>query len=177
MHPIASKCDLLPKTMKKSDLPSNLIVYDGVADPPKLDRDRSLLLLPSQPNAQPLRLDRTVTHRYNNIEGYVQLTLKLQPIAAQQIVVTNQLSENSDRIFFATNEVIEGVYLQLLLGRTSRELGEVTSKPYTGIQVLLLDVQEYFSHPIHVKVATICTLRECLKNSNPISVSSGASHF
>lgn len=158
--------------MKNADLPSNLIVYDGVADPPKLDRYRSVLLLPSQPKAQPLRLDRTVTHRHHYLGGYVQLTLKLQPIAAEQIVVTNQLSQNSDRIFFATNQVIEGVYLQLLLGRTSREPGEVTSQPYTGIQVLLLDVQEYFSSPIRMKIATICTLRECLKKLNPISVSS-----
>ncbi len=146
-------------------LPENCIVYEGSGEPPQLPRDRSVLLLPNLPNAEPLSIDRTVTHRYNYYEGHVQLTIKLQPIAARKIIVTNQLSAEIDRTFCKTNEVIEGVYRQLLLGRASREATEeFTSKPHTGIEVLLLDARESFSvKSFRVTIATIATLKQLLK--------------
>jgi hypothetical protein len=141
------------------------MIYDGSGEPPQLPRDRSILLLPDRANAKRLSIDRTVTHRYNFYEGHVELTIKLQPIAASKIIVTNQLSEEIDRAFGKTNEVIEGVYRQLLLGRASREATEeVASKPHTGIEVLLLDAKESFSvKSFRVTIATISALKQLLK--------------
>ncbi|MGL5065528.1 MAG: hypothetical protein ACRC62_36625 [Microcoleus sp.] len=145
--------------------PDNCIVYDGSGEPPQLPRDRSILLLPDRTNANHLSIDRTVTHRYNYYEGHVQLTIKIQSIATRKIIVTNQLSEKNDRTFGKTNEVIEGVYRQLLLGRASREATlETVSEPHTGIEVLLLDAKESVSvKSFRVTLATIAALRQLLK--------------
>lgn len=106
-----------------------------------------------------------MTHRYNYFEGHVQLTIKLQPIEVRKIIVTNKLSEEIDRTFWRTSEVIEGVYRHLLLGKASREeTEEVVSKPHTGIEVLLLDDRESFSvKSFRVTIATIVILRQLLK--------------
>lgn len=144
--------------------PDDCIIYEGLGEPPQLPRDRSILLLPHQANAKRLSIDLTVTHRYNFYEGHVQLTIKIQSIEARKIIVTNQLREETDRTFWRTNEVIEGVYRQLLLGRASREATvEFVSEPHTGIEVLLLDVQESFSvKSFRVTLATIAALRQLL---------------
>ncbi|NJM61870.1 MAG: hypothetical protein HC849_19375 [Oscillatoriales cyanobacterium RU_3_3] len=149
---------------KSQNLPETCIIYDGSGEPPQLPRDRSILLLPNLPNAEPFSINKTVTYRHNYYEGHVQLTLKLQPITARKIIVTNQLSEATDRTFCRTNEVIEGVYRQLLLGRASREeTVEFVSEPHTGIEVLLLDAKESFSvKSFRVTLATIAALRQLL---------------
>ncbi|NJR25335.1 MAG: hypothetical protein HC786_25890 [Richelia sp. CSU_2_1] len=144
--------------------PEDCIIYDGSGEPPQLPRDRSVLLLPNLPKAEPLLINKTVTYRYKYYEGHVQLTIKIQSIAARKIIVTNQLSEETDRTFCRTNEVIEGVYRQLLLGRASREeTVEFVSEPHTGIEVLLLDAKESFSvKSFRVTLATIAALRQLL---------------
>ncbi|HEY9648296.1 MAG TPA: hypothetical protein V6C88_18100 [Chroococcidiopsis sp.] len=136
-------------------------VYEGNGAIPRLDHNCAMLL-PSQPNAQKLKLDRLIEcRRYRHGLGNVYLKMKVQPSSVNGVIVRNQLSDAEKCPSYYLEEIIKGIYEYLIVGIRYGE-GAVPI-PCSGAEVILLDAEMSWDISLWwIRIVTHTVFKEAL---------------